>query len=65
MTNLVDRQIQAHADASKLLGDRIGETISGSLAAPIERMTQAMEQTNHGNNEAVTGMLETMRYREC
>lgn len=60
MTNLVDRQIQAHADASKLLGDRIGETISGSLAAPIERMTQAMEQTNHGNNEAVTGMLETM-----
>jgi hypothetical protein len=60
MTNLVDRQIQAQADASQLLGDRIGETIFSSLAAPIERMTHAMEQTSRGNNEAVTGMLETM-----
>lgn len=60
MTNLVDRQIQAQQDATRLLGDRIGETISGSLAAPIQRMTDAMEQTSRGNGEAVTGMLETM-----
>ncbi|BCT69495.1 hypothetical protein NNRS527_03119 (plasmid) [Nitrosospira sp. NRS527] len=60
MTNLVDRQIQAHGDASELLGNRISETISGSLAAPMERMTHAMEQTSRGNNDAVTGMLETM-----
>ncbi|MGO4811050.1 anti-phage ZorAB system protein ZorA [Cupriavidus sp. 2MCAB6] len=60
MNNLVDRQIQAQQEASRLLGDRIGETISGSLAAPIQRMTDAMEQTHRGNGEAVTGMLETM-----
>ncbi|CAB3690808.1 anti-phage ZorAB system protein ZorA [Paraburkholderia rhynchosiae] len=60
MTNLVERQIEAQAKASVMLGEHIGQTINSSLAAPLQRMTDAMEQTSRGNGEAVNGMLESM-----
>ena len=71
MTNLVERQVQAHAEsirwqverqaeATHRLGEHIGQTLLGTLAEPIRRMTDAMEQTSRGNNEAVSGMLESM-----
>ncbi|MEX3901072.1 anti-phage ZorAB system protein ZorA [Paraburkholderia sp. BR10954] len=60
MTNLVERQIEAQAKASMMLGEHIGQTINSSLAAPLQRMTDAMEQTSRGNGEAVNGMLESM-----
>jgi len=60
MTNLVERQIEAQAKASVMLGEHIGQTINSTLAAPLQRMTDAMEQTSRGNGEAVGGMLESM-----
>ncbi|MDR5803737.1 anti-phage ZorAB system protein ZorA [Caballeronia sp. LZ001] len=60
MTNLVERQIEAQAKASVMLGEHIGQTINSTLAAPLQRMTDAMEQTSRGNGEAVNGMLESM-----
>ncbi|QYD69029.1 anti-phage defense ZorAB system protein ZorA [Paraburkholderia edwinii] len=60
MTNLVERQIEAQAKASTMLGEHIGETINRTLAAPLQRMTDAMEQTSRGNGEAVSSMLESM-----
>jgi hypothetical protein len=60
MTNLVERQIEAQAKASVMLGEHIGQTINSTLAAPLQRMTDAMEQTSRGNGDAVSGMLESM-----
>lgn len=60
MANLVDRQIAAHDNATRVLGDRIGDTISATLAEPMRRMGEAMEQTTKGNGEQVNGMLETL-----
>lgn len=60
MTNLVERQIEAQAKASVMLGEHIGQTINSTLAAPLQRMTEAMEQTSRGNGDAVSGMLESM-----
>ena len=60
MANLVERQIEAQAKASLMLGEHIGQTINSTLAAPLQRMTDAMEQTSRGNGEAVSGMLESM-----
>lgn len=60
MTNLTERQIQAQSSASQLLGEHIGNTISSSLAEPLQKMTESMNVTSRGNNEAVSGMLETM-----
>lgn len=60
MTNLVDRQIAAHESATFALGDRIGETISTSLAEPMKKVSEAIAQTSKGNGEQVTGMLETL-----
>tara|TARA_R110001583_G_scaffold195553_2_gene376066 strand:- start:13436 stop:15436 length:2001 start_codon:yes stop_codon:yes gene_type:complete len=60
MTNLTERQIQAHSSASQLLGEHIGNTISSSLAEPLQKMTDSMNATRQGNGEAVSGMLETM-----
>lgn len=60
MTNLVERQIEAQAKASVMLGEHIGQSINSTLAAPLQRMTDAMEQTTRGNGEAVSGMLESM-----
>ena len=60
MTNLVERQIEAQASATVMLGEHIGQTINTSLAAPLQRMTDAMELTSRGNGEAVNGMLESM-----
>lgn len=60
MTNLVERQIQAQTESSRALGDQIGDAITGTLSAPLRQMTEAMETSNRGNTQAVTGMLETM-----
>lgn len=60
MTNLVDRQIQAQAESNRSLGSQIGDAITGTLAGPLKQMTEAMETSNKGNTQAVTGMLETM-----
>ena len=45
MTNLVDRQIQAQAESSRALGLQIGEAITGTLAGPLQQMTDAMESS--------------------
>ncbi|WP_143749422.1 anti-phage ZorAB system protein ZorA [Caballeronia arvi] len=60
MTELVDRQIAAQASATAALGEQIGQTLHTSLAAPLQRMTDAMEHTSRGNGEAVSGLLESM-----
>ena len=60
MTNLTERQIQAQSASSQLLGEHIGNTISSSLAEPLQKMTESMNVTSRGNSEAVSGMLETM-----
>lgn len=60
MTNLTERQIQAQSSASKLLGEHIGNTISNSLAEPLQKMTESMNAANRGNGEAVSGMLDTV-----
>jgi hypothetical protein len=60
MNNLVDRQIAAHETATKNLGERIGDSISTSLAEPMKKMGEAIEHTNKGNGEQVNGMLETL-----
>ena len=58
MTNLVEKQIDAQARSSIALGQQISQAINTSLAEPIARITQALETTNNGNSEAVSGMLE-------
>jgi len=60
MTNLVERQIQAQVDSSRALGTTIGDAITNTLAAPLTKMTEAMETSSKGNTQAVSGMLETM-----
>ena len=60
MTNLVERQIAAQAETSRSLGNHIGEAITGQLAGPLQRMTEAMETSSKGNTQAVSGMLESM-----
>jgi len=60
MTNLVDRQIQAQTESSRALGLQIGEAITGTLAGPLQQMTDAMESSSKGNTQAVTGMLESV-----
>lgn len=60
MSNLIDRQIDAHEKATQSLGDRIGDSIIGSLAEPMKKVGDAIEHTNKGNGEQVTGMLETL-----
>jgi hypothetical protein len=42
MTNLVDRQIAAQAEASRSLGTHLGEAITTTLAGPLQAMTSAM-----------------------
>ena len=60
MTNLVERQIHAQAESNRALGTHIGDAITGTLSDPLKKMTEAMESSNKGNSEAVSGMLETM-----
>lgn len=60
MTNLAERQMESQALITQKLGEHIGESIQSTLAAPIARMTEAMEQTSRGNGDQVSGMLETM-----
>ena len=60
MTNLVERQIEAQVTASQALGAQIGETITGQLASPLQRMTEAMQSSSKGNSDAVHGMLESV-----
>lgn len=60
MNNLIDRQIAAHEDATRSLGERIGESISTAIAEPMKRVGDAMEATSKGNGDQVTTMLETL-----
>lgn len=60
MTNLVERQMQTQAETTRALGERIGTSITSTLAGPLSRMTDAFEATSKGNNDAVAGMLEGM-----
>lgn len=60
MTNLVDRQIAAQAEASRSLGTHLGEAITTTLAGPLQAMTSAMERTGESNSNAVSGMLENL-----
>jgi hypothetical protein len=58
MTNLVERQITAQVESNSSLGRHISDAINTSLAEPIKRITEALETTNSGNADAVSGMLE-------
>lgn len=60
MNNLIDRQIAAHEDVTRSLGERIGESISTAIAEPMKRVGDAMEATSKGNGDQVTTMLETL-----
>lgn len=60
MTNLVERQIAAQAEASRSLGTHLGEAITTTLAGPLEAMTSVMERTGESNSHAVSGMLENL-----
>lgn len=60
MTNLVERQIQAQAESSRSLGLQIGDAITGTLAGPLQQMTDAMESSSKGNTQAVSGMMESV-----
>jgi len=60
MTNLVERQMAAQTESNRALGTHIGDAINKTLAAPLQRMSEAMESTSQGNTQAVSGMLETM-----
>lgn len=60
MTNLVDRQIDAHKANSLALGRYIGQTISTAIAEPMKRVGDAIEVTARGNGEQVNSMLETL-----
>src|SRR5690606_8457037 len=60
MTNLTERQIQAQAEVSHALGASIGGSNTSSIAGPLEQMTQAMRATTDGNNQAVSGLLESL-----
>lgn len=60
MNNLIDRQIAAHEDATRSLGERIGESISTAIAEPMKRVGDAIEATSKGNGDQVTTMLETL-----
>lgn len=60
MSNLVDRQISAHSQSNAALGTQIASVITEALADPMRRITAAIETTNHGSQQAVTGMLESL-----
>lgn len=60
MTTLVERQIAAHDQTTRHLGDRIGQSIANSLSEPMRRMGDVMEQTHKGQGEQVSHVLETL-----
>ena len=60
MTNLVEMQIKAQAESNLALGQQIGGVIADSLAAPMRTIAEGIKTTTDGNNEAVSGMLESM-----
>lgn len=60
MTNLVEMQIKAQAESNLALGQQIGGVIADSLAAPMRTIAEGIKTTTDGNNQAVSGMLESM-----
>ncbi|WP_426178196.1 anti-phage ZorAB system protein ZorA [Massilia sp. TWR1-2-2] len=60
MTNLVEMQIKAQAESNLALGQQIGGVIAESLAGPMQTIADGIRTTAEGNNDAVSGMLETM-----
>lgn len=60
MNKVVDRQINAHAQSNTALGTQIASVITDALGDPMRRITAAIETTNHGSQQAVSGMLESL-----
>jgi hypothetical protein len=60
MTNLVELQIKAQAESNIALGQQIGGVIAESLAGPMRTIADGIRTTAEGNNDAVSGMLESM-----
>lgn len=60
MTNLVEMQIKAQAESNVALGQQIGGVIAESLAGPMRTIADGIRTTAEGNNDAVSGMLESM-----
>ena len=60
MTNLTERQIVSQFDASKMIGETVGRSISEAIAEPMQRVREVMESTNAGNTTQVNNMMETM-----
>lgn len=60
MTNLVERQIEAHKTANDTLSEQMGKHISDALTGPMNRIGEAIEVTTKGNGEQVGSMLETL-----
>jgi hypothetical protein len=60
MNNIVDRQISAQSQSNAALGTKIASVITEALADPMRRITAAIETTNQGSQQAVSGMLESL-----
>lgn len=60
MTNLVDRQIAAHQDASQALATNIGQAITNSLQKPMQDIGEAVKRASGEQGTAVHGMLEDL-----
>ena len=60
MKNLAEKQISTQFEANKALGRHLGASISGSLAEPVERLTEAMVQHCRVNSEMLAGLTQAM-----
>jgi hypothetical protein len=60
LTNLTERQIEAHITSGINIGQAVGKSITDVLAEPMRKVSEAIESTSKGNGEQVNGMLETL-----
>lgn len=60
MTELVERQISAGMDNSRLIANQVGDAITSNFQKPLERLTSAVERTQSGQTEAFKGTLEDL-----
>lgn len=60
LTELTERQVQATHQASAAMANQIGDSIAGSLQAPLDKIANVVEVASGKQGDAVHGMLENL-----
>ncbi len=60
LTELTERQVQATHQASAAMASQIGDSIAGSLQAPLDKIANVVEVASGKQGDAVHGMLEDL-----